>query len=297
MTVTAEPSFSKPIAIGHVFRYLEQIRSARHALMISAVLASCFGLFSQMGTQLVYSLLLQGDPSGFVLFASYGFPFLSVFACSFLLIRSFVILNLRSEALSEAAERDELTRLSNRAGFFRKGRIMMDQSRHIGFPLSLILIDTDHFKKVNDTYGHLAGDKALQHLARLLMQASRQNDLVARWGGEEFAILLRSSGLRGAQAYADRLRRKVANAPMPWKGEEISLSFSAGVTQWYEDDDNFESMMLRADKALYRAKSAGRNQVQIARLYPEEVEGYEQDVHFEDDDDQLDDVIYHDAVA
>lgn len=287
-----------------VYRYLGRIKTARHAFLVSMLLACMCGLLSILGTLLVVQTL-NSHLLPLMKVVAYLLPFTMVLMSSFFLIRSFSLLELRNEVLSEAVERDDLTRLANRAAFYRKGKDMMQQAKERNTPLSLVLLDADHFKKINDTYGHLTGDLALRHLASILRKVSRENDLVARWGGEEFAILLRASGIRGAEIYAERIRKKVAMSPLLCEGKNLHLSLSAGVTQWYEGEDDFESMILRADKALYGAKSAGRNQVKTARLYPEEVEGYEQDVQFEDPAADIfdtaafenDDIDYRDAVA
>ncbi|WP_373237600.1 GGDEF domain-containing protein [Cohaesibacter celericrescens] len=213
---------------------------------------------------------------------AYFLPFALVLGSSFLLMRGFAMLEQRNKALSEVVERDHLTRLANRAAFYRRGKEMTIQANIHKSGLSLIMFDADYFKSINDTFGHIVGDLALQHLAEILRQVTRDNDLVARWGGEEFAILLRSSGALGARAFAERACETVAETPFYWEGNKINMTMSAGVTEWNHTEDKFESLVLRADKALYVAKSAGRDRVHVSFSYPDQVEGYEQDVQFDE---------------
>ncbi len=207
-------------------------------------------------------------------------PFAFILASSFLLLRGFQILDRHNKKLSEEVERDNLTRLANRYAFVRHGRNMLQQAHMQQTPLSLILLDADHFKSINDSHGHLAGDLALQHLAKILSQTSRESDMVARWGGEEFAILLRCADLSGAYGFADRLRERISNTPFYWNGEQVHMTMSAGVTEWQQNDDDLHHMIIRADEALYKAKSKGRNQVQLSHEKIEPVEGFELDVEF-----------------
>jgi diguanylate cyclase (GGDEF)-like protein len=136
-------------------------------------------------------------------------------------------------------------------------------------PLSLLMLDVDHFKQFNDAYGHPAGDEVLRQLARVLADARRAHDVVARYGGDEFGLLLVQSGLDEATIVTNRLRERVAHQrfPLPELPNEtlpadIAVTVSIGVAQLVPEDD-LESLLHRADTALYEAKAAGRNQVQV----------------------------------
>ena len=142
----------------------------------------------------------------------------------------------------------------------------------------MIMLDADHFKTINDTFGHLAGIWRSQHLAEIMRQTSRESDLVARWGGEEFAIILRAANVTGARTYAERLRQTVAQSPFFWQGDAVFLTMSAGVTEWQPEEDDFETFVNRADQALYAAKSSGRNQVRVAGVIVEQIEAIQQDL-------------------
>ena len=171
--------------------------------------------------------------------------------------------------LQRLATEDELTGLANRRLFnlLVKEELVLQQ-RH-GRPPSLILLDIDHFKKVNDRYGHLTGDEVLKSLARVLKGAVRNSDLVCRWGGEEFAILLRHSSASKAAEVAENLRQKVAAATFTVDGIPIKLTISLGISEFdYNRENALEEAYQRADHALYRAKNSGRNQVQTSYSSP-----------------------------
>ncbi|MFC6670167.1 GGDEF domain-containing protein [Marinobacterium aestuariivivens] len=126
--------------------------------------------------------------------------------------------------------------------------------------MSMLLLDIDHFKAVNDRFGHQTGDEALRAVARLCQETLRDCDLFARVGGEEFAALLPSTTEREARAVSERLRGQVALRVIPTRAGEVGVTISIGVSEFRADDD-FKSLYNRADQALYRAKNAGRNRV------------------------------------
>jgi len=163
--------------------------------------------------------------------------------------------NKRIEKLSKT---DVLTGLANRRHFMDYFEKMMSQAQRHSTPLSLVIIDLDKFKEVNDTYGHSAGDDVLSALGDLLDREVRKEDLVARIGGEEFAILLTQANIEEAHSYAERIRKEVQD--MNVKSVPKRISASLGISTLKENDD-MESMMKRADKALYEAKENGRNKV------------------------------------
>lgn len=131
--------------------------------------------------------------------------------------------------------------------------------RRVPRPLSLILFDADHFKKINDQYGHPTGDAVLRELAVAMTATFRQIDVVARVGGEEFAILLPSTDLSGAMLVAERLRELVASQVLMIDGVEIRYTVSGGVATMHDNALGLDVLMKRADQALYAAKGRGRN--------------------------------------
>ncbi|MFT5294635.1 MAG: diguanylate cyclase (GGDEF)-like protein/PAS domain S-box-containing protein [Colwellia sp.] len=166
------------------------------------------------------------------------------------------------EEFKKQANTDSLTELYNRRYFTEHAqREFYRAKRHLRI-VSLISIDIDHFKHINDGYGHPAGDKVLISVAKCLLPCIRQEDILARIGGEEFSILLPETTLKSAKVVAERIRLNQSNLSIEgeWKGE-ITLTVSVGVTCIRFEDDTFDDFFTRADKALYQAKALGRNQV------------------------------------
>lgn len=163
-----------------------------------------------------------------------------------------------NETISRLAATDELTELYNRRYFNERLKTTLSAARRHGYPLSMIMIDLDHFKVVNDTFGHSEGDLILRAFADLLREMIRAEDVAARWGGEEFIIILPHTGSEAASALAERIR--VAFEQLSTSTARIVLSASFGVAQLQETDD-VDSLIRRTDAALYRAKHEGRNRV------------------------------------
>jgi diguanylate cyclase (GGDEF)-like protein len=130
-------------------------------------------------------------------------------------------------------------------------------------PASLIMLDADHFKKVNDTHGHEAGDQVLRQLADTARAQLRTEDVFARLGGEEFVVLAPDTSIQGAMELAERIRAEVEARHVPVKGGRLAFTISLGVAQTLEQDTDLEATLRRADLALYEAKENGRNQVRL----------------------------------
>ena len=167
--------------------------------------------------------------------------------------------------LERLARTDVLTSLGNRRDFYEQaGREIAHAKRH-GDALSLLLMDIDHFKKINDTFGHAAGDEVLRKLSRSLGSALRETDLPARLGGEEFAVLMPRTPTEAAMAVAERLRHTLEQVTVPLDdGQVIRFTVSIGVSRWQDTDASVDATLHRADEALYRAKHGGRNRVELA---------------------------------
>lgn len=168
--------------------------------------------------------------------------------------------NARLEVL---AHTDPLTQVLNRRALTTRLTSELERARRYEAVLSLLMIDLDHFKTINDTFGHLVGDDVLRATALLLQQAIRSVDVVARYGGEEFVIVLPETPLSGAVAFAERVRAAIEDHPFrATSGERIRVTASVGVAVFPAGDvTTVDSLLAHADEALYRAKSAGRNQV------------------------------------
>ena len=158
---------------------------------------------------------------------------------------------------------DPLTGLPNRAAWSERLDYEVNAWHQRGNSLSLAMLDLDHFKRINDGYGHLAGDKVLKIIANVLSKRLRPTDFIARFGGEEFVLLMPDSALADALAVGEVLREAIAACPFHFKGEPVTITVSMGVAQ-FQAGERSDLALKRADEALYRAKAAGRNQVQAA---------------------------------
>ncbi len=162
---------------------------------------------------------------------------------------------------------DELTGLPNRRAFLRRIEDEVARVQRYGFPLSLALIDLDHFKQINDRYGHAGGDEVLQAYSKHVLSIFRHHDLVARYGGEEFAVLLPNTDAEGSSRALTKVQDRAAE--IRWKAEDEMVpvpTFSAGVSL-YKPGETASAFIERADKALYRAKQLGRNRVEMDETY------------------------------
>lgn len=162
----------------------------------------------------------------------------------------------------ELATTDPLTGVYNRRTFKELAEPNLSRSRRAHAPVSLLMLDLDHFKRINDTYGHLAGDDVLKSFATLVRNCLRKEDLLARYGGEEFVVLLPGSSQAAAAALAERIREQVAALPMEANGHRARVTVSIGSASEKGDTlPSLEAMLGRADEALYQAKREGRNRV------------------------------------
>jgi len=175
---------------------------------------------------------------------------------------------VRELELRKAANSDPLTGASNRGQFMRFGDCEWSRAARFGHPLTVMLLDIDHFKQVNDTYGHDAGDDALRAVSTVCRRSLRSHDLWARLGGEEFAVLLIESTAEEARLMAERLRKAVSKLEIKSQGKTFGMTASIGLAAADVDGETLEDALRRADEALYRAKEAGRNRVEIADAAP-----------------------------
>lgn len=178
--------------------------------------------------------------------------------------QTFIIhLRLReaNENLEQLARTDPLTGCANRRHFFELGENECERSRRYGRVLSVILMDIDHFKRVNDRYGHAIGDRVLQTVAATMQRSLRRGEVLGRIGGEEFAILLPETDATGAVVVAERIRRRLGALHTPTDHGTVGITASFGVVDNTSGPTDFDSLVNRADTALYDAKHAGRNRV------------------------------------
>lgn len=180
------------------------------------------------------------------------------------LARTIRALEVSQARLQEQATTDSLTKIKNRRAFMEVGDRHFSLARRHTNDLSLIMLDIDHFKRINDTYGHHGGDEALIAVSAVLTKTTRLEDVVARLGGEEFAVLLPNTNRVGAAVLAERVRSAIEENVFDVGGKKVSLTVSIGVSAYGVDGkDNLEQLLNAADRRLYLAKQAGRNRVII----------------------------------
>ncbi len=171
----------------------------------------------------------------------------------------------QNSELARLAATDPLTGVFNRRSFMEAGQRELVRSRRHARLFSVIQLDIDHFKKINDSHGHAVGDRVLQAFAAKCLEELRENDVFGRLGGEKFALLLPETDLAGAGVVAERFREAVAGLVVKDEGREVRFTISLGVASLQEQDTALEDLLRRADEALYLAKNSGRNRVMVAQ--------------------------------
>ncbi|MFS2201898.1 diguanylate cyclase [Pseudomonas sp. Pseusp3] len=204
--------------------------------------------------------------TAYVISGATGVLCIGLFWLTWLLCRELRLRQHAEQELSQLAATDALTGVANRRSLDQTLRHEWFRAQRSGKPLSLLMIDADHFKAFNDRHGHQAGDDALRALAEVIRaNVHRPADLVARYGGEEFSVILAETGSEGARQIAEHIRGAVQKLPLVDPGES-PMSVSIGIATWTATSDtSLEQLLFSADKALYQAKDGGRNRVVCAR--------------------------------
>ena len=184
-------------------------------------------------------------------------------------LSEFIAMSISNAVLYEQANKlavtDGLTGISNRPSMEKSLRIEFERSKRYNSPLSLILLDVDHFKDVNDTYGHQKGDEILIAIASLLKKACRANDIAARYGGEEFLMILPQSNAQGAFKIAERVRKEMMKISFTGNESNFAVTVSCGVAEFNKDYESINKLIAVADRALYEAKNGGRNKTILGK--------------------------------
>ena len=165
--------------------------------------------------------------------------------------------------LQELSSTDRLTGLYNRGHWEANLKAAYARHQRYGHALSLVMLDIDHFKRVNDTYGHQAGDKVIEQVARLLLEHARDSDVVGRYGGEEFGVVLSDTDSSGALTFAERMRHSVEALEVVYNDQTIRFTISLGVADLSQPSNDHADLIARADQALYTSKKTGRNRVTV----------------------------------
>lgn len=169
-----------------------------------------------------------------------------------------------NEQLAKLSMTDRLTGLLNRGTWENLVDAEYERFRRYGQATSLVMFDIDHFKRVNDTYGHLAGDEVIRHTAQVTRNNIRQSDSAGRYGGEEFGIILPETDAESARVICGRIREAIENSTVSTTAGDIRYTVSMGIAQLTETPENYMQWMQKADEALYKAKESGRNKVVIS---------------------------------
>lgn len=176
-------------------------------------------------------------------------------------------LTVRNRTLSEVSSRDTLTGLYNRWYVIEKIDSELNRAIRHGSPMSLLMLDIDHFKRINDTWGHPAGDEVLKSVGKMLKESCRVYDVPGRYGGEEFCIVLPETKPGNTNVVAERIRKRLESTELPMGGESVAVTASIGIagTENQGDDEMLSPAALidRADRALYSAKTRGRNRIEM----------------------------------
>ncbi|MBS0309215.1 MAG: GGDEF domain-containing protein, partial [Proteobacteria bacterium] len=247
--------------VGHAVGKHRSVTLLMCTIFLGVAAASTWRIATVMWAPLMTNLLTQDT----------GYQVMILIAAMLAFSLSFCVLlltHIRIEEDLEAARAnaehaaliDALTSLWNRRHFEAEALREIERANRYGQPASLVLFDIDHFKQVNDNFGHLAGDAVLRQIADIMRSTMRASDLICRWGGEEFAILLPTS-MENALSATEKLRRAIDVATFPHGGK---VTISAGCAQW-GSGENLDAWSRRADQALYRAKANGRNRIESAQ--------------------------------
>lgn len=243
-----------------IIRYRERTRPAEWAAAASIFV---FGVVQVADSILALMQGPTGDESVGAAYLHFNFLTLPAGYIGMSMLVMMMMASDISAKMKKMATTDHLTNLLNRRGFNEYGERAFSAARRAGAELSVIMTDIDRFKYINDKYGHAAGDSALVHFARLVSESRRKEDVIARVGGEEFALLLPGTNLRDAMALADQMCSKIGSSPMDMTSVGLPMTSSFGVAAISAKDKSLDDMVLRADRAMYRSKRAGRNQVDL----------------------------------
>lgn len=235
----------------------------RPAEYAAAAMMGLFGVVQGIVATIAFLQGADGDAAYRALYLQFNFLTLPA---GYVGIAMFVIFMMTSDLSAEMksiAVRDQLTGLLNRRGFNEQCEKIFSLARRRDIPVALVMTDIDRFKSINDEHGHEAGDQALRHFTRLMQVSRRREDILARVGGEEFALILPGSTLDDAIQVADLLRERTEIAPFTYKNATVRMTASFGVATLSKADAAMSEVVARADKALYRSKRDGRNRVEL----------------------------------
>jgi diguanylate cyclase (GGDEF)-like protein len=243
-----------------ILRHREKTRPAESAAAITMLV---FGVAQLAAAGMALQQGAVGDESFRTLYIHFNFLTMPAGYTGMAMFVIFMLASDISEEMKEIAVLDQLTDVLNRRGFGEQAARAYATARRSQQPVSIVMTDIDRFKDFNDEYGHAAGDHALCHFANILKTDRRADDIVARVGGEEFALVLPGTDIEGAMQLADDLCALIEATPFEIDGVQVPMTASFGVATISAKDECMTDVILRADRALYRSKRAGRNRVDL----------------------------------
>ena len=246
------------VAAGILLRHRSPSRPAELA---AAITMFAFGIVQLVASGITLQQGRDGDEIYRQVFEEFNFLTLPAGYIGVAMFTIFMLASDMAERMKKIAVTDQLTGLLNRRGFAEQAARAYASARRTERPVSAIMTDIDHFKDINDRHGHAVGDLALQHFAALLNDRRRAEDVVARMGGEEFALVLPGTNLADATVLAEALCARVVANPMQVDNAPMYMTASFGVSTIAEGDTCLTDAIVRADRALYRSKQLGRNRV------------------------------------
>jgi diguanylate cyclase (GGDEF)-like protein len=248
-----------PTISNWIRRFILKQGVAKSALFITILSVS----FSVLIAKLVSSLM-PSISGNFNLALAIIVPALIAPAFGYIFMNLYIELEKVREEVHALAITDDLTRTFNRRHFMKLTAQELERAKRYQHPLSIIIFDIDNFKNVNDSYGHLCGDAVLREISSTCRTILRQCDVLARFGGEEFILLLPETNEANALKVANRLCQLVAIHVVEYKDAQIRVTISAGVTTFKPTTDTLDDLLNRADQALYLAKRLGKNRLEVA---------------------------------
>jgi diguanylate cyclase (GGDEF)-like protein len=236
----------------------------RTGVAVATGIVTFFSMLLSVGLAVVLDLLFQRPVSAGDMLIAMIIPAIVAPLMTSGLIRLSHQLAVAEERLRVLAAEDDLTKTFNRRHFFQMAEIEWERSRRHARPLALLILDVDNFKAVNDRYGHVAGDGLLRSIAKQCRLCLRKTDLLGRFGGDEFVILLSETDVDGATETAERIRRAIEATSVEISGMDIRITASVGLASLSSESPSVDALLAGADAALYAAKKKGRNRVEVA---------------------------------
>jgi len=258
------PGFSFLVMTHVAFILVREANEPRLAQHVAAAIHLLFGITQGLAAAIAVNFRSEPNQELYALYNAVNFGLMPTLFVAMGVSVIFLLATDLARRLSTMALRDYLTGLNNRRGYLAATETLLAHCQRREHALTILLVDIDYFKRINDRYGHSIGDRALQHFTRILQESVRAEDVLGRIGGEEFAVTLAEMGCAEAELIAARIRQGLCDQPMMCGRDELPMRASFGLAQWQELDDIAE-VIRRADVALYQAKASGRDAIVVSK--------------------------------